>query len=137
MDSRLRSDGRTPPELSVKGSILDRAREVPRLLVLLLLLCFVVQGTEVQSHVHFVRQAVSLTVASGNAQVEATPAGKSDSPADCPLCRESAMAGDYVLPSAPVLPPPPEQVLWNAAAVLAAFTLLAPPLGWLSRAPPE
>jgi len=107
-----------------------------RSLVLLLLLCFVVQGTAVQSHVHFVAHASPALAGSSTAHL-AAPSSKGDSPVDCPLCQEAAMAGSYVLPSVPVLPPPPALVVWTAVAAMAAFTLLTPTLGWLSRAPPE
>jgi hypothetical protein len=137
MEFRSPSGGRKAPNLPLAGSLLARVRRVPRLLVFLLLLCFVVEGTAVQSHVHFVRQASRLAATSGATYVETAPAGKGDSPADCPLCQEAAMAGAYVLPPVPVLPPPPAPVLWTVAAILPAFALLAPSLGWLSRAPPE
>ena len=137
MDLRLRSGERSAPQLPVTGGLFDRARRLPRLIVFLLLVCFVVQGIAVQSHVHFVRQANAFLTHSGHNQVEAPRSGKGDSPADCPLCREAAMAGAYVLPASPVVPPPSAPVLWTAAAPMAAFAVLAPPLGWLSRAPPE
>jgi hypothetical protein len=137
MEYRVRSGGREAPELPVSGSLLARTRAVPRLLVFLLLLCFVVQGTAVQSHVHFIRQASAIAANSSVSQVEPAQSGKGDSPADCPLCQEAASAGAYVLPPVPVLPAPPPPVLWTAGATFAAFALLAQPLGWLSRAPPQ
>jgi len=114
-----------------------RGRAWARVLVFFLLLCFVVQGSVVQSHVHLVEQASPLAAAPGPSHIAAAPSGKGDSPADCPLCQEAAMAGAYLLPPVVVLPPPPVLVPWIAAATLAAFGLPAQPLGWLSRAPPE
>lgn len=106
-------------------------------LVYFLLLCFVVQGSAVQSHVHLVEEASPLAVAAGQSHIATAPAGKGDSPADCPLCQEAAIAGAYLLPPVTVLPPSPAPVPWIAVATHAAFGLPAQPLGWLSRAPPE
>jgi len=106
-------------------------------LVVLLLFCFVAQGTAVQSHVHFVGHASPAFEGSVAVRLTAAPSGNGDSPANCPLCQEAAMAGAYVLPQAPTLPPPPAPALRIAVAAMAAFTLLTPSLGWLSRAPPE
>lgn len=128
---------RMAPEHPVTSRLVVGARSLPRLLVFLLLLCFVVNGTALQSHVHFVQQANSFAPAPGHSQIDTAPAGKGNSPADCPLCQEAAMAGAYVLPAVPVLPPAPAPVLWIAEATLPAFALLAPAFGWLSRAPPE
>jgi hypothetical protein len=111
-------------------------RDIPRLIVFLLALCFVVQSTAVQTHVHFAEQA-NASAAASTGHIEAVTSSKGNSPADCPLCQEAAMAGAYVLPDVPALPPPPTSVLWTATTAMATFAILAPPLGWLSRAPPE
>lgn len=112
------------------------ARIWPRILVFLLLLCFVAQGTAVQSHVHFSGDEASIAAASGNGPTQLARPAKGHAPAVCPLCQEAAMAGAYVLASAPALPPPPAPLLWAAPARLAPFALLTPSLGWRSRAPP-
>jgi hypothetical protein len=64
-------------------------------------------------------------------------AGGGQDVTDCPLCQEAAMAGAYLLPPAIVIPPPPAPLPWIAAATIGEFNLLAPALGWLSRAPPR
>jgi hypothetical protein len=113
-----------------------RRRGWPQAFLALLLLCLLVQATAVQSHLHFVRQASAVATVTGNHSTLSKP-GKGDPAADCPLCQEAAMAGAYVLPPLPALPPPPPQILWLSAASLTPFVLLAPARGWLSRAPPE
>jgi len=137
MQFSLKSNDRFGAELPAMDSILANARRFPRLLIFLLLLGFVVQATAVQSHVHFVEQAKPLAVAHGDGHFMAAHSKAGSLPVDCPLCQEAAMAGAYVLPQAPVLPPPPAPAVWIAVAAMAAFTLLTPSLGWLSRAPPK
>jgi hypothetical protein len=113
-----------------------RSRAWPRAFLALLLLCLLVQATAVQSHLHFLRPVSAPAAVAGNHSTLSRP-GQSDPAADCPLCQEAAMAGAYVLPPVPALPPPPPQVLWLASASLTPFALLTPARGWLSRAPPE
>jgi hypothetical protein len=110
------------------------AYALPRALVLLLLACLLIQGTAVQTHVHFVAQARS---AAADASAHAAKPDKGDAAGDCPLCQEMAMAGAYLLPQAIVLPPPPASFLGAGAATIAEFGLHTPALGWLSRAPPQ
>jgi hypothetical protein len=121
----------------VAGKLLASARRLPRALLVLLLFCFVLQSTAVQSHVHFAGRAGPPIAANSHGTALFAAPGKSDGIADCALCREAATAGAYVLPSSPVLPPPPAPLHWIAPADLAAFALPGAPLGWLSRAPPE
>lgn len=137
MSFRLRFAAQTAHELAAAGGLATRARGLPRLLVFLLLLCFVVQGAAVQSHVHFVEQGNPLTATAGHTRLQAAPSNKGNSPSDCPLCQEAATAGAYVLPPIPALPPPPAVAPEAAVAAIAAYRLALAPLGWLSRAPPE
>ena len=129
--------GGSQPSAPVADTLLASARRLPRTLLFLLLFCFVLQGTAVQSHVHFHGRARLPIAANSHGLVLLAASGKSDGIADCALCREAATAGAYVLPSSPVLPPPPAPLRWIAPADLSAFALPAAPLGWLSRAPPE
>jgi len=105
-----------------------------RALLLFLAICVLVQGTVVQTHVHFTRQA---NVAASAAHAQFSRAGERDPATDCPLCRETAMAGAYVLPTVPVVLSPRALVLWITASTMAEFRLVLPALGWLSRAPPR
>ena len=127
------SGGRGAGALPGPGSLL-RSPMAARALLLVLAICLLVQGTVVQTHVHFTRQA---NVAASAAHAQLSPAGERDPATDCPLCRETAMAGAYVLPTAPVMLSPPAFVLWITASTMAEFRLLLPALGWLSRAPPR
>jgi len=122
--------------VSRTGSSLSLARAFPELFAFLLLLGFVVQGSAIQTHLHFTQRPGSSLIASSN---RAAPASKTDKddPANCPLCQAAAMAGAYVLPSAAVLPPPPVAVLWIARTTMAAFDLLTSAHSWQSRAPPQ
>jgi hypothetical protein len=115
---------------------LAAARTWPRLLAVLLLACVLVQGTLVQSHLHFARQS-NPRVASSEPAAQLSKPATGDPAADCPLCHEAATAGAYLLPTATVLLPPPAPILWLFTAPLAAFGLPSPAFGWLSRAPPQ
>jgi hypothetical protein len=107
------------------------------MLVGLLLACLLVQGTVVQTHIHFKSQAAPRVAASAGHIVPATERGPNDPAANCPLCQEAMTAGAYLLPLAIVLPPAPAPYLWRATAAIVEFGLLAPSRGWLSRAPPR
>ena len=137
MNSRSRSGGRVAPVLT--SSLVGLVRSVAGLRtgLLLLLLALLVQGTAVQTHLHFVQEARSLGIASSDRQVHASTPDTNAPAADCPLCQEAATAGAYVLPPATILLSPPRPVLWVTAASIAEFGLLAPALGWQSRAPPQ
>jgi hypothetical protein len=94
-------------------------RALPRALVMLLLACLLVQGTAIQTHIHFTGQARSaISAAPGDRIVQTAKAGGGSDAADCPLCQEAAMAGVYLLPPAIVIPPPPAPLPWIAAATI-------------------
>jgi hypothetical protein len=135
MAFRLGFSGGVAPKPTSIGSGRSLARGFPTLFAFLLLVGFVVQGTAVQTHLHFSKQDSSV-VSSSDRYVQFEKPGKDD-PASCPLCQEAAMAGAYMLPSVAVLPPPPAAVLWIAVTPLAAFGLLTPAHSWQSRAPPQ
>ena len=135
MTIKVRSGGRIAPWLPGSGS-LAAARAWPRLLAVLLLACVLVQGTLVQSHLHFAGQA-NPRVASDEPAAQLSKPAKGDPATDCPLCHEAAMAGTYLLPPATALPTPPAAIPWLFTAPMAAFGLPSPAPGWLSRAPPR
>jgi hypothetical protein len=105
--------------------------------VVVLLFALLVQGTAVQAHLHFARHVQAPAVTSSERAIHASADGAGDSSTDCRLCQEAAMAGAYLLPPATVLPAPPALVPWLGSAALNAFQLVAPALGWQSRAPPR
>jgi hypothetical protein len=135
MTFKVRSGGRTAPSMPSGGSLVV-ARAWPRLFAILLLACLLVQGTLVQSHLHFAGQFNPQAASSAPSAQLSKPA-KGDPAAECPLCHDAAIAGAYLLPSATVLPPPPAAIQWLFTAPMAAFGLPSPALGWLSRAPPQ
>jgi len=136
MTSKVRSDERMAPRLPNSGDIAV-ARAWPRLFAVLLLACLLVQGTLVQSHVHFAGQQGAPAAASSLQSPQLSKPATGDPLADCVLCHEAAMAGAYLLPQATVLPPPPAPVLWLFTAAMVGFGLPSPALGWQSRAPPQ
>lgn len=106
-----------------------------RLLALLALLAFALQGLAIQTHIHGAPAGtVHLVQAS-------TPAGSDRrdplDPATCTLCQELAHAGAALTP-APIL-----AVLlldWVRTVFItpaSAAAVLAPNTGWQSRAPPR
>jgi hypothetical protein len=135
MNFRSRSGGRAAPVLTVHGLV--RSVAGLRTSLVLLLLALLVQGTVVQTHLHFAQQALSLATAPSDRQPHASTPDTTGRPAHCPLCKEAAMAGAYVLPPPVILPPPPAPVRWIAVAAMAEFGLLAPAHAWQSRAPPQ
>jgi hypothetical protein len=135
MTFKVRSGGRIAPWLPSSGS-LTVARALPRLFAVLLLACLLVQGTLVQSHLHFAARSNPQAASSEPSSQLSKPA-KGDPATECPLCHDAAMAGAYLLPSAAILPPPPAAILWLFTAPMAAFGLPSPAFGWLSRAPPQ
>jgi len=113
------------------------ARAWPPALVSLLLACLLVQGTAVQTHLHFTAKARAAALAGPHGQtLRALDTGGSD-PADCPLCQEAAMAGAYLLPTAIALPAPPVLPIRADVAVLRALGVFASAHSWQSRAPPQ
>jgi hypothetical protein len=137
MQLNLRAGGRTARELPNSAGSRARARALPRVLVFLRLLCFVSQSRAVQSPVHFTRAAGRTVAATADGHARVIPSSTASPAADCPLCQEAAMAGAYVLSPVATLPPPPPAIEPAAVAASVGFALPAPPLGWLSRAPPE
>jgi hypothetical protein len=137
MRLNLRAGGRTARELPNSAGSRARARALPRVLVFLLLLCFVAQSTAVQSHVHLIGDGGRTVAATADGHTRVIPSSTASPAADCPLCQEAAMAGAYVLSPVAALPPPPPAIEPAAVAASVGFALPAPPLGWLSRAPPE
>lgn len=114
-----------------------RLRTLSRALVLLLLFCLLAQGTAVRTHLHFIKSAATLQTAADHPPTRLSQSSGGEPAVDCPLCREAAMAGSYVLPPVAVLPPRPLPASWGAAAASLAFALPAPAPGWRSRAPPK
>jgi hypothetical protein len=102
-----------------------------------LLLSLLVQGAAAQTHLHFAQQARSLAASASDRVLHLANAHTNDPAADCALCQEAAMAGAFVLPPATLLPPRPVALPWIDLAAIAEFALLAPALGWQSRAPPR
>ena len=108
-----------------------------RALFLALLLSFCWQSLVVQMHQHL--DPVRLAGLALTASEEVQAPGKqvpADLPANCPLCREMATAGAYLLPTPIALAAPEATSFHFTPTSLDALTLLPPARGWQSRAPP-
>lgn len=137
MANALSFDGHAAQRLHRSRTGNGWARTGQGVIFVLLLFILLVQGTLVQTHVHFSERASSPVAVSVDRHAQVSRQSTGDSPVDCPLCQEAAMAGAYTLPPVLVLPSPPAPVLWSAGAVLAGFGLVAPAHAWRSRAPPQ
>lgn len=135
MAYRLRFGGSPGHDLRNAAFSLARTVAGPWALGLLLVASLLLQATAVQTHVHFTAPTHTITPGERSARISIPATGQS--PADCPLCQEAAMAGAYLLPPAIVVPPAPATLHWLAATALLPFGLRAPPRGWQSRAPPQ
>lgn len=102
---------------------------------LLLLAAFLVQSNLVQTHAHAAQPVAVSQAGPGNAND--TPPAPADTADHCFMCWEAAVAGQYLTPSAPILPPPPDHARWEAARTEHEFALGRTPHGWLSRGPPQ
>ena len=116
-------------------------KNAPSLLLLLaMLLAFLGQSIVTQSHVHLAAEPFSPAASAGNGSAQTASTSKrgpSDSPADCPYCRELAMAGHVLLPAPVVLP---ERVLLAVGLFLAPVAFIGwrgRSHSWRSRAPPK
>jgi hypothetical protein len=120
------------------GRSLARLHAWSRVFILLLFVAgLLAQSTAVQTHLHFVQTAQAQAPIPGDRGDQLWKSNANDPPADCPLCREAAMAGSYVVPPAVAVPPPPAPAPWTAVATMLAFDLAARAQDWLSRAPPR
>ena len=101
------------------------------------LVAFTAQSVVAGTHRH-VEWDSMVSATAGDATVKASPGlgGPIDSPADCPICRELAHSGSYLLPAAVAVEAPMPRDDWQVAAIVSWPHLSQPPLGWRSRAPP-
>ncbi len=104
--------------------------------VLFALLTFAVQSYVTQTHIHF-----DMTPASGAAIAKpVAPPGKQpfhETPANCPICQEIAMAGHYVTPAAAVLALPSQSISIVPVVIAIRFIVEAVSHDWHGRAPPQ
>jgi hypothetical protein len=107
------------------------------LLALLLLAAFLGQSIVTQSHIHFASSAAPAVAEGSFKAPPLSKRGPADSPADCPVCRELAAAGHYLLPDPVILPSIILPLAW--VFVLPLFGIACPQRShrWQSRAPPQ
>lgn len=101
-----------------------------RSLALLLLL---VQALVVPAHRH---AGPVPSIAAAGSHVAAPAKSRPDHPAECPVCREVAHAGQYLTPGEVRLPMAPAGTLAPVVAALASLDTDARSHAWRSRAPP-
>jgi len=109
------------------------------LALLLVLAAFLGQSIVTQSHVHFADESVQVAAAATSHGQSATTSKhrRGESPADCPLCRELALSGHYLMPAPVVLP---ELLALTVGLFLLPVMALAwrgRSHSWRSRAPPR
>lgn len=108
----------------------------------LALVLFAVQNYVTQTHVHLLgRGTPDILAPVGLAQAQPAPApGKNrpaDTPANCPICQDIALAGHFTSPGAIALPPPAFVAIPSLLVlVLPAFVSVASH-DWQGRAPPR
>ena len=103
------------------------------------LFAFTSQSIVAGTHQHLERDSVSTTVAVASDTVAKSAPGAGDpvdSPANCPICRELAHSGSYLLPASFVFAAPLPFDGWRDVATPVGLALVQPSLGWRSRAPP-
>jgi hypothetical protein len=108
-------------------------------LLLATLLAFCWQSFVAETHNHLDRTLGSTTGVAARAVV-APSSGRntpSDSPANCPICREIAQSAAYLPPAPIIVPAPQPLIVWLVVALSFGLTLVRRPLGWRSRAPPR
>ena len=114
-----------------------------------LALAFAAQAFIVQTHVHFTpadqtqlaNRDAAFTTGTAKWQRHGAPARQrhgnpADDAANCPLCQEYLSAGNYLVPIAIVLLPPPFAVSLAALKPPARLHAWTPSYNWRSRAPP-
>ena len=104
--------------------------------VLLATITFALQSYVTQTHIHFeFAEAKGIAAA-----VPHAPPGKhpfKETPANCPICQEIAMAGHYVTPGAAVLALPSQSVSIVPLEIGVRFIVEAVSHDWHGRAPPQ
>jgi hypothetical protein len=103
---------------------------------LLAMLTFTVSSFVTQTHIHF------DMIGSGGivTAMPDAPHGKhpfKETPANCPICQEIAMAGHYVTPGAAVLALPTQSVSIVPIVIAVRFIVEAVSHDWHGRAPPQ
>lgn len=128
--------GRCLPRARPPGRGARGAAAAPRwrALVVALLLAFSWQGFVTQTHLHAPAEAGAAPAAPGTL---ATPRHRRpDPPASCPICRDIAHAGRFVLPPAIRWHRPEPSAAWLAAPLPVRWTRPSRSHAWLSRGPP-
>ncbi len=106
-------------------------------LVFFTLIAFAAQAFATQTHIHFTPQ--ELAALNGDAPGGLPHKGdpSKDDPANCPVCQQIALAGNFVSP-APILFHLPTQITVLPEIVFAQFVLAqSVSHNWRGRAPPD
>ena len=110
------------------------ARPIRALLLLAALLAFAWQSIVTQSHVHPDGiAAITATQPGHQPKLAHAPATTPDA---CPICRQIAQAGHYLVPPPPGFPAPRAGDYWLVASLAPVLSLSQRPPLWQSRAPP-
>ncbi len=129
-----------------KGRVKTQLRR--QLITLVAVLAFAIQGFATQTHIHQLGQVDvaffgnvlgKINIANVIAPQKAGPFKypPSNTPANCPLCHELALAGHYVTPGATLFFLPDFLVFALAVAAHAPPFIVQLSHDWLSRGPPR
>lgn len=102
------------------------------------LVAFGWQSFVTQTHIHFVRDRSDAAMRAGAAAPShiARRQAPSDTPEDCPICRDMAVAGHYLSPAAVLIVAPAVVAVWRTVAAPLTPARTRPSHAWRSRAPP-
>lgn len=103
-----------------------------------LLFAFSWQSFVAETHQHLLSDTgttITLGKSAGGEQQKPAKPSPLD-PANCPVCREIAHAGSYLLPTPVSIDAPAPLFFWFATATLLGLALASRSHRWQSRAPP-
>ena len=118
------------PSRSIAAARGSAAARLARSVALLLLL---IQALVVPAHRH---ASVAPSVAAAHATLVTPTKGRTDHPADCPICREVAHSGQYLTPDGLAFAEVATPGMAPAALTLASVEATTRSHAWRSRAPP-
>jgi di/tricarboxylate transporter len=105
-------------------------------IVLFALLSLGWQSLVVQTHCHFENDALEGPAVAAAAHLSAPTKAPGQAPLDCPLCRQAAQAGHYLLAAGVPALVPPAVVAMLLVRIRPFWQARHRPVGWRSRGPP-
>ncbi len=106
-------------------------------LVVAMLLAFTGQSIVTQTHIHLDGGPIAASATLGVPQQTAKTPSTPDRPATCPICRQTARAGQYLAADPIAVVPPLRTLPWLVVPALAAWSGRRLSHAWHSRGPPQ